>query len=168
MYLKRFSRHLVSFFCVLSSIQQWIIIADIANNMKFLKFKNQFLLLSKKALICLNPSSILLVAKSIKEDFFVKTWSYKQRLILKKYLISGVCSSKISVAYYTMGIITFVTLLFRKFTLKKFRQIFRSKFWHIPPWQSRYQDLVPLEISWIKYFSVSMISNVKRDHLYLV
>ena len=47
-------------------------IADIANTMEFLKFKNKFLLLSKKALICLNPSSFLLVAKSIKEEFFVK------------------------------------------------------------------------------------------------
>ena len=40
-------------------------IADIANNMKFSKFTT-FLLLSKKTLICLNSSSILLVAKSIK------------------------------------------------------------------------------------------------------
>ena len=47
-------------------------IADIANTMEFLKFKNRFLLLSNKALICLNPSSFLLVAKSIKEEFFVK------------------------------------------------------------------------------------------------
>ena len=164
MYLKRFSRCLFSFLCVLLSIQQQIMIADIANNMNFLKFKNQFLLLSKKALICLSPSSILLVAKSIKEHFFVKMWSYKQKLILKKYPISGVCTSEISVAYYTIGIIAFVTLLFRKFILKKLEQIFRSKFWHISPWQSRYQDVVLLEKSRIKYFSVSMISNVKRDH----
>ena len=47
-------------------------IADIANNINFLKFKDQFLLLSKKALICVSPLPILLVAKSIKEDFFVK------------------------------------------------------------------------------------------------
>ena len=111
--------------------------------MKFWKFK-KFLLLSEKALICLNSPSILLVTKSIKEDFLVKMWSYKQKLILKKYPISRVYTSKISVAYYTMGIITFVTLLFRKFFLKMFGQIFRSKFS-----QSRYQDLVPLE----KYFS---------------
>ena len=123
-------------------------IADIANTMEFLKFKNRFLLLSNKALICLNPSSFLLVAKSIKEEIFVKMWSYKQKLILKKYPISRVYTSKISVAYYTMGIITFVTLLFRKFFLKMFGQIFRSKFS-----QSRYQDLVPLEKSRLKYFS---------------
>ena len=133
--------------------------------MKFSKFKNQFLLLSRKALICLKLPSILLVAKSIKEDFFVKMWTYKQKLILKKYPVSRVYTSKISVAYYTMGIITFVTLLFHKFILKKFGQVFRSIFWHISPWQSRYQDLVPLEKSRIKYFSVSMISNVKRYHL---
>ena len=139
-------------------------IADIANNMKFSKFKNQFSLFSKKALICLNPSSILLVAKSIKEDFFVKMWSYKQKLILKKYPISRVYTSKISVACYTMGIITFVTLLFRKFILKKFGQIFRSKFWRISPRQTRYQDLLPLEKSRTKYFSVSLISNAKRYH----
>ena len=71
-----------------------------------------------------------------------------------------------SVAYYNMGIITFVTLLFRKYILKKFGQIFRSTFWHISPWQSPYQDLVPLEKSRIKYFSVSVISNVKRYHLF--
>ena len=139
-------------------------IADIANTMEFLKFKNRFLLLSNKALICLNPSSFLLVAKSIKEKFFVKMWSYKQKLILKKYPISRVYTSKISVACYTMGIITFVTLLFRKFILKKFGQIFRSKFWRISPRQTRYQDLLPLEKSRTKYFSVSLISNAKRYH----
>ena len=75
-------------------------------------------------------------------------WSYKQKLSLKKNPISRVYTSKISVAYYTMGIITFVTFLFR------------SKFG-----TSRYQELVPLEESRIKYFSVSMISNVKRYDL---
>ena len=40
-------------------------IADSTNNVKFSKLKNQVLLLSKNALICLNPSLILLVAKSI-------------------------------------------------------------------------------------------------------
>ena len=124
----------------------------------------KYLLLSKKALICLNSLSILLVAKSIKEDFLVKMWSSKQKLILKKYPISWVYTSKRSVAYYTMGIITFMTLLLCKYW-KKFEQIFRSKFWHISPWQSRYQDLVPLEKSRIKYFSVSVISNLKRYHL---
>ena len=142
-------------------------IADIANNIKFSKFKNN-LLLSKKALICLKSLSILLVAKSIKEDFLFKMWSYKQKLILKKYPMSRIYTSKRSVAYYTMGIITFMTLLLCKFlekSWKKFGQIFCSKFWHISPWQSRYQGLVPLEKSRIKYFFVSMISNVKRYHL---
>ena len=86
--------------------------------MKFSKFK-KFLLLSKKALICLNSSSILVAAKSIKEDFLVKMRSYKQKLILKKYPISRVYTSKRSVAYHTMGIITYMTPLLRKFILKK-------------------------------------------------
>ena len=64
-----------------------------------------------------------------------------------------------------MGSITFVTLLLRKFILKKFGYIFRSKFWYISPWHLRYQDLEPLEKSRIKYFSVSMVSNVKRYDL---
>ena len=44
---------------------------DIANNMKFSKFK-KFLLLIKKAFVGLNSPSILLMEKSIKEDFLVK------------------------------------------------------------------------------------------------
>ena len=44
-------------------------------------------------------------------------------------------------------------------------QIFGSKFWHTPPWQTRYQNLVPLEKSRKKYFYVSMIFTVKRYHL---
>ena len=61
------------------------------------EFKN-LKIISKKALIGLNPSLILLVAKSIKKDFFVKMWSYKQKIILKKNPISRVFASKILVA----------------------------------------------------------------------
>ena len=38
--------------------------------------------------------------------------------------MSRVYTSKMLVAYYTMDIITFVTLLYCKFILKKFGQIF--------------------------------------------
>ena len=47
MYLKRFSRRLVSFLCVIVYTTINNDIANIAgNNVKFSKFKNQFLLLS--------------------------------------------------------------------------------------------------------------------------
>ena len=72
MYSKRFSRRLV---CTIVCTTMNNYIGDIANNVKFSKFKNQFLLpnqLMKKALICVNASSILLVAKSIKEFSLLK------------------------------------------------------------------------------------------------
>ena len=64
----------------------------------------------KKALICETASPILLEPKkSIKGVLYLKMRTYKEKLILKKNPISRIHISKMSVAPYTMVVITFVT-----------------------------------------------------------
>ena len=112
--------------------------------MKVSKLKCQILLLSwamKKVLICVNVSSILLVSKPIMEVLFLKMRSYNIKVNLNKNLGSRVSISKILVAYYTMSAITFAT--FPKNYEENLAQVFGSKFWHMPPWQTRYQNFIP-------------------------
>ena len=132
MYLKRFSRRLVSFLCVIVYITINNDIANIAgNNVKFSKFKNQFLLLSSVELKIFPGKRYWKHGKLIKS----KIWD---RNYFRKYIWSYFDVKKRN--YKRLKMAFFYLLFFRKLTDEvetifwkkevKRSKLFESKFSH--------------------------------------